>query len=330
MFKPNQPLALAGKALAASLLVASGLCLAQPGAYPSRPVRLVVGFAAGGPTDVVARAFADHAGRALGQPFVVENKPGANTILAAQAVASAPADGYTLLFGATNHTMIPALYGSRVKFDVIQSFQPLCTVATSPTVLVVGPALQVRTLGDYMALARKEPGRVTVGSPGVGSSVHFATEMFAQANGLRFNHVPYKGASPVVTDLMGGQLDSSFATLGSVLPQIQSGKLTALAVAAPRRSALLPQVPTFAQAGGGDFSADAWYGVLAPAGVPAPVVQALEAVAAGFAGSAAAADKLRGLGLEAAPRCGAPFAEQVRREVATYTRIARELDIKAD
>lgn len=203
-------------------------------------------------------------------------------------------------------------------------------MATSPTVLVVGPAIQARTLGDYIALARREPGRVTAGSPGVGSSVHFATEMFAQANGLRFNHVPYKGASPVVTDLMGGQLDSSFATLGSVLPQIQSGKLTALAVAAPKRSALLPQVPTFAQAAGGDFSADAWYGVLAPAGVPAPIAQALEGVAAAFARSPAAADKLRGLGLEAAPLCGAPFAAQMRREVVTYTRIARELDIKAD
>jgi tripartite-type tricarboxylate transporter receptor subunit TctC len=181
-------------------------------------VKLVVGFAAGGPTDVVARAFADHAARALGQPFVVENKPGANTILAAQAVASAPADGYTLLFGATNHTMIPALYGTRVKFDAVKSFQPLCTVATSPTVLVVGPGMPVKSLADYMARARKEPRRTTAGTAGVGSSGHFATEMFARANGLQLNHVPYKGAAPVVTDLMGAQLDSSFATLGSVLP----------------------------------------------------------------------------------------------------------------
>lgn len=329
-FKPNRPLALAGKALIATVMIASGACFAQAGGYPSKPVKLVVGFAAGGPTDVVARAFADHAARALGQPFVVENKPGANTILAAQAVAAAPADGYTLLFGATNHTMIPALYGDRVKFDAVKSFQPVCTVATSPTVLVVGPAMQARTLGAYVARVRAEPGRVTAGTPGVGSSGHFATEMFARANGLKLNHVPYKGAAPVVNDLMGGQLDSSFATLGSVLPQIEGGKLAALAVASPRRSALLPQVPTFAEAGGGDFSADAWYGVLTPAGVPASIVQALEGAAAAFAKSAATADKLRGLGLEAAPLCGAPFAEQVRREVATYTRIARELDLKAD
>lgn len=329
-FKLNWPLALIHKALPAILLVASTACFPQGSGYPDKPVKLVVGFAAGGPTDVVARAFADHASRALGQPFIIDNKPGANTILAAQAVASAPADGYTLLFGATNHTMIPGLYSGRVKFDAVSSFKPLCTVATSPTVLVVGPGLPVKSLADYMARARKEPGRVTAGTAGVGSSGHFATEMFARANHLQLNHVPYKGAAPVVTDLMGGQLDSSFATLGSVLPQIKSGKLTALAVASPKRSSLLPQVATFAESGGGNYSADAWYGVLAPTGIPEPVAQALERVAAEFAKSSAAAEKLRGLGLDAESTCGAAFATQVAREVATYTQIARDLNLKAE
>ena len=138
-FKKNRPLALVNHALEAIVLVASGAACAQTGAaaYPTKPVKLVVGFAAGGPTDVVARAFADHASKALGQPFIIDNKPGAGTIIAAQAVASAPADGYTLLFGATNHTMIPALYQGRVKFDAVKSFRPLCTVASSPTVLVL-------------------------------------------------------------------------------------------------------------------------------------------------------------------------------------------------
>ena len=278
MLKQKMPVALIHQALAAIVLVASGAAHAQTGAvaYPTKPVKLVVGFAAGGPTDVVARAFADHASRALGQPFIIDNKPGAGTVIAAQAVASAPADGYTLLFGATNHTMIPGLYQGRVKFDAVQSFRPLCTVASSPTVLVVAPGLPVKTLADYQAMARAEPGRVTAGTAGVGSSGHFATEMFARAQGLQLNHVPYKGAAPVVTDLMGGQLDSSFATLGSVLPQIQSGKLRALAVGAPKRSALVPDVPTFAEAGGGNYAADVWYGVLAPAGLPEPIAQALE------------------------------------------------------
>lgn len=333
---PSFPASHRGQALAASialatycLSVAAGPAQAQD-VWPAKPVRLVVGFAAGGPTDVVARAFADHASRTLGQPFVVDNKPGANTIIAAQAVAGAPADGYTLLFGATNHTMIPALYSNRVKFDAVRSFQPICTVASSPTVLVVGQGLPVKTLAEYMNKARAEPGRVTAGTAGIGSSGHFATEMFARANGLSLNHVPYKGAAPVVTDLMGGQLDSSFATLGSVLPQIRSGQLTALAVASKNRSALLPDLPTFKEAGGGDYSADAWYGVLAPAGTPDSIVKALERVATEFAKSAPAAEKLHKLGLDVESTCDSAFRAQMQREVTTYTRIARELNLKAD
>jgi tripartite-type tricarboxylate transporter receptor subunit TctC len=152
----------------------------------------------------------------------------------------------------------------------------------------------------------------------------------ARANSLQLNHVPYKGAAPVVTDLVGGQLDSSFATLGSVLPQIKSGKLTALAVASPKRSSLLPDVATFAEAGGGKYSADAWYGLLAPAGLDDAIAEQLERVATDFAKSSAAAEKLRGLGLDADATCGAAFASQVGREVATYTQIARELDLKVD
>jgi len=318
------------QALAAIFTVAACATAAAQATYPSKPVKLVVGFAAGGPTDVVARAFADHASQALGQPFIIDNKPGANTILAAQAVASTPADGYTLLFGATNHTMIPGLYAGRVKFDAVKSFKPLCTVATSPTVLVVRPGLPVKTLADYVARACKEPGATTAGTAGVGSSGHFATEMFARANGLQLNHVPYKGAAPVVTDLVGGQLDSSFATLGSVLPHIKSGKLTALAVASPKRSPLLPDVATFAEAGGGQYSADAWYGVLAPAGVPDAVVQKLERAAMDFAKSATAVEKLRGLGLDADSTCGTAFAAQVEREVATYSQIAKDLNLKVE
>lgn len=217
-------------ALAASLLFAAG---AVQAAYPDRPVRVVVGFSPGGPTDVVARAFASYASQALGQTFVVENRPGANTILAAETVAKSAPDGYTLLFGATNHTMIPALYADRVRFDALKSFTPLCAVAVSPTVLVTGPSLKVKTLDAFLARARAEPGRLTYATPGTGSSGHFATAQFLRQTGIQMNHIPYKGAAQAVSDLMGGQVDSSLATLGSVLPQIQSGKLTALAVAAP-------------------------------------------------------------------------------------------------
>ncbi|RZL56785.1 MAG: tripartite tricarboxylate transporter substrate binding protein [Variovorax sp.] len=299
-------------------------------AYPAKPIRLVVGFPAGGPTDVVARAFGDFAARSLGQPVVVDNKPGANTILAAEAVASAPPDGYTLLLGALNHTMIPALYSNRVKFDALRSFAPVCSLAVSPTVLVVGPSMPVRTLPEFLAAVRAKPGERTYATPGSGSGGHFASEQFNRLAGTRMNHIPYKGAAQAVTDLMGGQVDSSFATLGSVLPQVQSGKLRALAVASPQRSPLLPDVPTFEESGVKGYAADAWYGLLAPAGTPPDIVARLTRISGEFSRAPATAEKLRGLGMQAQNTCGGAFAAQLDGEIKAATKTARELDLKLD
>ncbi|MBC5767872.1 Bug family tripartite tricarboxylate transporter substrate binding protein [Ramlibacter albus] len=313
--------------LGALALAAQG-ALAQ--AWPAKTIRIVVGFAAGGPTDVVARAFAEHASRALGQPVIVENKPGANTVLAAEVVASSAPDGYTLLLGATNHTMIPALYSARVKFDAVRSFTPVCTLAESPTVLVVGPAMKVTNLAGFVQAVQAAPGKRTFGSPGPGSSGHFAGERFARLTRTSMNHIPYKGAAPAVTDLLGGQLDSSFATLGSVLTHVQSGKLTALAVASAQRSPLLPSVPTFEEAGVKGFRDDAWYGLLAPAGTPPGVLEALEKAARGFTQSPATVEKLGGLGLNAQNVCAAAFSNQLQREVQANSQLAKELNLKLD
>ncbi|EHP43790.1 hypothetical protein OR16_06849 [Cupriavidus basilensis OR16] len=320
---------------ACSLLLAVGaLALpagvhAQAQAWPGRPLRLVVGFSAGGPTDVVARAFAAQAGKGLGQPMVVDNKPGANTIIAAQAVANAT-DGHTLLMAATNHAMIPALYSTRVNFDAVRSFKPVCVVAVAPTVLVVGPSLHVRTLDEFLQKAKAKPLSVTYGTPGVGSSVHFASELFAREAGIRMTGVPYKGAAQVVNDLMAGQVDASFASLGSVLPQIKSGRLRALAIASPARSAQLPDVPTFEQAGVKGYAADAWYGVLAPASMPDAHVRLLEREVQAYLAAPGTTERLRALGLEPKALCGEEFARQIRREVAVYSQIAQELGLKAD
>lgn len=303
---------------------------AQAPAWPAKPVRVLVGFSAGGPTDVVARAFADYASRALGQPFVVDNKPGANTILAAEAAVAAPADGYTLLLGATNHTMIPALYSQRVKFDAVRSFTPVCSLAASPTVLVVGPSMPVKSVDAFLQAVKAEPGKRTYGTPGSGSSGHFASAQFARLTATSMNHIPYKGAAQAITDLMGGQVDSSFATLGSVLPQIQAGKLTALAVAAPQRSALLANVPTFEEAGIKGYSADAWYGLLAPAGTPPTVLAMLRRVATEFTQAPATREKLRSLGMEAQNTCADAFGAQLAREVKLYGELARALDLKTE
>ena len=247
-------------------------------------------------------------------------------------VLARPQHAYTrtLLAAATNHTMIPALYAGRIKFDAAKSFVPVCTLAASATVLVVGPSLPVKTVAEFLGRVKAAPGTATYATPGQGSSPHLATEQFARLAGVSMVHVPYKGAAPAVTDLMGGQVNLSFATLGSVLPHIKNGKLTALAVASPRRSPLLPDVATFAEAGCGKYSADAWYGVLAPAGVPDAVVQKIERAAVDFAKSPTAVEKLRGLGLDADSTCGTAFAAQVEREVATYSQIAKDLNLKVE
>jgi tripartite-type tricarboxylate transporter receptor subunit TctC len=303
--------------------------LAQASDWPSKPIKLVVGFGAGGPTDVVARAFADQAGKGLAQPAVVDNKPGANSIIAAESVALS-SDGHTFLIAATNHTMIPAFYAGRVKFDAIKSFKPICMLAVAPTVLVVNASLPVKSLADFVQRAKANPSAITYGTPGIGSSVHFASELLSQQAGVRMTHVPYKGAANVVTDLIAAQLDASFATLGSVLPHIKSGKLVALAIANAQRSQLLPDVPTFAQAGYSQNSADAWYGLLAPSSTNDAQVAALQREARAFAASSAGSERLRGLGMEPRLLCGEAFAKQISQEVDTYSHVARELNLKLE
>lgn len=303
---------------------------AQTTAYPSQPIKLIVGFAAGGPSDLVARAFADHAAKPLGQPVIVDNKPGANAVLATEAVAASRPDGLTLLAAATNHTMIPALYGGRIKFDAAKSFVPVCTLANSATVLVVGPSLPVKTVAEFMERAKAKPDSLSYATPGQGSSPHLATEQFRRLAGVSMLHVPYKGAAPAVTDLLGGQVDLSMATVGSVLPHIRSGKLKALAVASRQRSALLPEVPTFDEAGIKGFVVDTWYGLLAPAGTPADALRMLTREASDFVRSTAVRERLAGAGLEPGGLCGEPFAAQISREIDTNTRIARELNLKVE
>lgn len=313
-----------------ALAFAASAASAQSGTYPGQPVKLVVGFAAGGPSDIVARAFGDHAAKPLGQPVIVENRPGANAVLATEAVAAARPDGLTLLAAATNHTMIPALYGGRIKFDAAKSFVPVCTLASSATVLVVGPALPVKSVAEFIERARVKPDSLTYATPGQGSSPHLATEQFRRLTGVSLVHVPYKGAAPAVTDLLGGQVDVSFATVGSVLPHLKAGRLKALAVASRQRSSLLPDVPTFEEAGVKGFVIDTWYGLLAPAGTPPEAVRLLTREATEFSRSPAMRERLAGAGLEPSSVCGDAFAAQIGREIEANTRIAKELNLKAE
>jgi len=268
---------LATVAALAPLAVPGIMSAAHAQAWPAKPIKLIVPYQAGGATDITARTLGEKLSTRLGQPVVPDNRGGAGGVTGTDQALKSPADGYTLLLAATNHTMIPALYSARVKFDAVKSFAPVCTLAVSPTVLVVGPSLPARNLAGFMEQVKAAPGKRSYGTPGTGSSGHFASEQFLRMTGMSMNHIPYKGAAQVVTDVMGGQLDSSFATLGSVLPQIQGGKLTALAVASPKRSALLPQVPTFAEAGVAGYEADGWYALFAPGATPVALRRQLHA-----------------------------------------------------
>lgn len=321
--------------LLSALITHVALAAGDPLPYPSKPVRIITGFAAGGPTDVIARAFADYMGREVKQPVIVENKPGANTVIAVDATLATLSDGYTLLAAATNITMIPALYKDRIKFDVKLAFDPVCIVAKSPTVLVVKPTSQIESLKEFISDAKKKPGSITYATPGTGSSGHFATEDFSAMAGIVLNHIPYKGAAPAMNDLMAGQVDASFATLASVLPQIQAGRIKAIAVASAERSKFLPDVPTFKESAIGNsgidsFSADAWYGILAPRGVDETTLHKLQSVANNFSASDEARRRLDALGIDSVSLCGMPFMSQLRKEVDTNIELARKLNLKLE
>jgi len=319
-----------GRVALLSLAAAASVAFAQNVPYPERPVKLVVGFPAGGPTDIVARMFGERAAQALHQRFVVDDKPGANSIIATEAVASAAPDGYTLLAAAQNHAMIPALYADRIRFDASKSFAPICIVAKSPTVLVVSPKMGVKSLQEFLAKVREKPGTYTYASVGIGSAVHLATAHLLEMTKTSMTHVPYKGGAPASTALLAGEVDAYLATVGTVIQQIKLGKVVALAVAAPERSRLVPDIPTFAEQGVANFNAEVWYGLLAPAGTPNAIVRTLEAQADGFAKDAAVRDRLVAAGIEPVSTCGAAFAKELDAEIATYKRVAKALDLKVE
>jgi len=314
----------------ASLLALTMPAFAQSPAYPDKPVRLLVGYPAGGPTDIVARMFAERAGSDLHGAFVVENKPGANAILAAEAVAGAKPDGDTLLVAAQAHSLTPALYADRVKFDAVKSFAPICILGSSPTVLVVRPEFGVKTLAEFLGKVREKPGTYTYASVGIGSAVHLVTEDFLDAARAQMRHIPYKGAAPASTALLSGEVDAFFATVGSVLPQIRAGKFVPLAVASAQRTQLLPETPTLEEGGVHGVRGDVWYGLLAPAGTPDTIVRTLQRESEAFSRDPKVRERLTAAGVEPASTCGAAFSSQIANEVAAFTRTVRRLNLQVE
>ncbi len=315
--------------VAASLLGAAGLArgvtrvsLPGGGVYPDRPVRFVVPLPPGGGADIVARLVAEQLGQNMGASFVVDNKPGGGTVIGAEAVAHAPPDGYTLLLGtATTHAINISLLG-KLPYDPVKDFEPISLIAVLPLILVVNPAvLPVNSLQELIDYARKNPGKVNFASTGNGSSIHLAGEMLKMVAGLDMTHVPYKGAAPALTDLLGGQVQFMFTTIPPALPHVKSGKLRALCVANAKRSSILPDLPTTAEAGAPGVEASSWNGVLAPARTPAAIVQALDLQLASVMQVPEIVAKLKVDGTEPFYLPAPEFAAFMARETERYRKV---------
>jgi tripartite-type tricarboxylate transporter receptor subunit TctC len=297
--------------------------------YPTRPIKLVVGFAAGGTTDFMARLLADKLRSPLGQPVVVENRTGANGALGAELVAKAPADGYTLYFTTAGvATVYPHL--KPAPYDTLRDFVGVSRVAYNSTMLVVSAATTVKSASDLATLAREKPGKITIAITGLGSVSHLGAELFQAAAGIKLTEVPYRGAAPAMTDLLGGSLDSLFGDGPTVISQISAGKIRAIAATSHNRSEIFPDVPTFVEQGFADTVADQWAGVLAPTGTPAAIVAKLNAAIAAVMREPEVRARLAATGVVPGVDTPEEFAAYLKDENARWRRIIREKGIKAE
>ena len=318
-----------------ALSLGSGAADAQPTstgsgqAYPSRPIRFIVPFAPGGSTDLLARFLAPRLMETLGQPVVVDNRPGAGGVIGADLAAKAPADGHTIVLGSPGSmTINPHLH--RVPYDTLRDFAPISLATISPFTLVLHPSVPAKSVKELVALAKAKPGGLNYGSAGNGSVSHFSTEQFKSLAGVDLVHIPYKGAGPAVADLVGGRLQIMFENLPTILPHVRSGKLRMLAVGTKTRSALVPEYPTVAESGVPGYESSTAFGVLAPAGTPAAIVARLNREIVGALRSAELREKLSGLGLEAVGGTPQAYAAHLKDELAKYGRIVKAAGIKAD
>jgi len=313
--------------LAFALLAASAL--AQPPPWPAKPIRLISPFPPGAVVDTLCRTLAAPLGELLGQPVVVENRLGAGGNIGMELVAKSAPDGYTIgMGGVAQHAINPSVY-ARMPFDPVRDFAPITFVASNVNVVVVNPVVPAHDIQELIAYARANPGKLAFGSAGTGTSQHLAGELFKQLTGVEMTHVPYKGAGPAVSDLIGGQIPLMFADISAVLAHIQAGKLRALGVTSRTRTPLL-DVPTVIEQGVPGFEVTAWFGLLAPAGTPREVVMQLNQSAARALRTPATAARLQALGLTPAPGTPEDFAELIRAELARWTKIVRAANIRAE
>jgi len=325
----------------AALAIAAGLAAGRAAAqahsagsgqaWPARPIRLVVPLPPGGSPDYLARLLSEKLQPVLGQPLVVENKPGASGHIARDFVAKAPADGYTLLMSEASH-VISAAVGAKLPYDPIRDFEPIALIATIPFGLTVNANTPVRTLKEFVDYAKAAPKPLTYGTAGVGSPHHFAVELLSSATGIKVTHVPYKGSAGIIPALLSGEIDFSIAAVNSLLPHFRSGKLRPIAMAGSSRTAALPDVPTIAEAGPlPGYAMEVWLGVMAPAGTPRPIIDRLNAeINKIVRDPKVVKERLNPVGLEPLGSTPERMLEVMKTELGKYQKVARDAHIKAE
>ena len=316
------------------VIVAAFLLPAVPGAqaqdYPNRPIRLVLGFTPGGTTDFVARLLSEPLRSLLGQSVVIDNRPGANGAIAAEYVAKSEPDGYTLFFTTVGAVAINPALRSNLAYDPRKDFAPVGMAVFNSTMLVVNASMNVNSARELAALARERPGAISIAITGLGAISHLGLELFQAAAGVKFQAVPYRGASQAVTDLLGGQLDGLFGDTPTVMEQVKAGKLKALAATSQDRSDIFPDVPTFVEQGFADTIANQWAGTLAPAGTPPAVIARLNAAFNAALTDVDVRRKLAQAGVTPSPSTSEEFAHYLEQEIARWSRLVRDKAIKGE
>jgi tripartite-type tricarboxylate transporter receptor subunit TctC len=318
---------LAALALAALCAVAAPLVQAQR--FPEKPIRFIVPFPPGGGNDILARVVAPKMAEFLGQSVIVDNRAGAGGNIGADIAAKSAPDGYTILIASNQVTMNPALY-AKLPFDIEKDFEPIALAASVPMVLVVHPSVAARSVSELIALAKANPGKLNHSTPGTGTPQHIAFEVFNHAAGISITHVPYKGTGPAIADLIGGQVQTAFGTMASLEQHVKAGKLRALAVATPKRSQTMRDVPTVAESGLPGYDVSLWYSILAPAGTPKEIVARLSGDIAKALALPEVRDKLTAQGFDVSYLNPEQMSELMRRDTARWGKSLREIGLKLD